>query len=61
MDVSWKKGKLGGEAAVRMGEVEPRPTGSEPGEPSVAERLILLERDDFTLDQSRDETLKNAF
>ncbi len=61
MDVSWENGKLGEEADVRTGEADPWPTGSEPGEQSVAERLILLERDDFTLDQSRDDTQKNAF
>ncbi len=61
-DVSWKKGKLGGEAAVQTGEADPRPTGSEPGKPSVVEiTLILTERVDFPLEQSRDETLKNAF
>ncbi len=45
----------------RPWEAEPRPTVSKPGEPSVAERLILSERDDFPLEQSQDETLKNAF
>ncbi len=43
------------------GEADPRPTRFEPGEPSVAERLILSERDDFPCEQSRDETQKNAF
>ncbi len=39
VDASWEKGKLGGEVAVRTGRlIDPRPIGSEPGEPSVAER-----------------------
>ncbi len=57
-DVAWE-GKQGGEVAVQAGEAEPRP--AEPGEPSAIERLILSERDDFPLEQSRDETLKRAF
>ncbi len=47
--------------AVQVGEAEPRPTGSVPGEPNAVERLILTERDYFPREQSRDETLKKAF
>ncbi len=53
--------KQGGEVAVQAGEAEPRPPEPGPGEPSAIERLILSERDDFPLEQSRDETLKHAF
>ncbi len=50
-----------GEAAVRTGEAEPRPAEAAPGERSAVERLILTERDDFPLEQSQDESLRNAF
>ncbi|KAI2644928.1 Retrovirus-related Pol polyprotein from transposon 17.6 [Labeo rohita] len=43
------------------GEVEPRLPEAEPGEPNAVERLNLTERDDFPLEKSQDETLKNAF
>ncbi len=46
---------------MQAGEAEPRPAEPGPGEPSAIERLILSERDDFPLEQSRDETLKHAF
>ncbi len=46
---------------MRMGEAEPRPADSAPGEQNAVERLILTERDDFPLEQSQDESLKNAF
>ncbi len=59
-DVAWEE-KQGGEVAVQAGEAEPRPAEPGPGEPSAIERLILSERDDFPLEQSRDETLKHAF
>ncbi len=50
-----------GEAAVRTGEAEPGPAEAAPGERSAVERLILTERDDFPLEQSQDESLRNAF
>ncbi len=59
-DVAWER-KRGGEVAVQAGEAEPRPAEPGPGEPSAIERLILSERDNFPLEQSRDETLKHAF
>ncbi len=42
-------------------EVEPGPADSAPGERNAVERLILTECDDFPLEQSQDESLKNAF
>ncbi len=51
-DASWRKEKPGR---------EPRLTDSVLGEQNAVERLILTERDDFSLEQSRDESLKNAF
>ncbi len=61
MDASCGKEKPEGEAAVRTGEAEPGPAEAAPGERSAVERLILTERDDFPLEQSQDESLKNAF
>ncbi len=61
VDASCGKEKPEGEAAVRTGEAEPGPAEAAPGERSAVERLILTERDDFPLEQSQDESLKNAF
>ncbi len=61
VDASCGKEKPEGEAAVRTGEAEPGPAEAAPGERSAVERLILMERDDFPLEQSQDESLKNAF
>ncbi len=61
VDASCEKKKPEGEAAVRTGEAEPGPAEAAPGERSAVERLILTERDDFPLEQSQDESLKNAF
>ncbi len=61
VDASCGKEKPEGEAAVRTGEAEPGPAEAAPGEWSAVERLILTERDDFPLEQSQDESLKNAF
>ncbi len=61
VDASCGKEKPGGEVAVRMGEAEPGSAEVAPGERNTVERLILTERDDFPLEQSRDESLKNAF
>ncbi len=61
VDASCGKEKPGGEAAVRRGEAEPGPADFAPGEWNAVERLILTERDDFPLEQSQDELLKNAF
>ncbi|XDV31250.1 hypothetical protein PO909_033983 [Leuciscus waleckii] len=49
------------EATVRLGETEPGPSRLVSGEPSVIERQILSEHDDFPLEQSQDESLKHAF
>ncbi len=57
----WVKEKPGREAAVRTGEAEPRLADSVPGEQNVVERLILMERDYFPLEQAWDESLKKAF
>ncbi len=61
VDASCGKEKPEGEAAVRTGEAEPGPAEAAPGERSAVERLILTERVDFPLEQSQDESLKNAF
>ncbi len=61
MDASCVKEKPEGEVAVRTGEAEPGPAEAAPGERSAVERLILTERDDFPLEQSQDESLRNAF
>ncbi len=61
VDASCGKEKPEGEAAVRTGEAEPGPAEAAPGERSAVERLILKERDDFPLEQSQDESLRNAF
>ncbi len=60
-DASWGKEKPGREAAVRSGEAEPGLAEAAPGDRNAIERLILTERDDFPLEQSQDETLRNAF
>ncbi len=60
-DASWGKEKPGGEAAVRSGEAEPGLAEAAPGDRNVIERLSLTERDDFPLEQSQDESLRNAF
>ncbi len=61
VDASCRKEKPGREAAVRTGEAEPGPAEAAPGERNTVERLILPERDDFPLEQSQDESLRNAF
>ncbi len=61
VDASWGKEKPGREAAVRTGEDEPGLAEAAPGERNAIERLILTERDDFPLEQSQDESLRNAF
>ncbi len=61
VDASCGKEKPEGEAAVRTGEAEPGPAEAAPGERSAVERVILTERDDFPLEQSQDESLRNAF
>ncbi len=61
VDASCGKEKPRREAAVRTGEAEPGPAEAAPGERNAVERLILTERDDFPLEQSQDESLRNAF
>ncbi|KAG1925540.1 protein NYNRIN-like [Pimephales promelas] len=48
-------------ATVHAGEAVPEPSVAVSEEPSVSEKAIFLDRDDFPLEQSRDDTLKNAF
>ncbi len=60
-DASWGKEMPGREAAVRSGEAEPGLAEAAPGDRNAIERLILTERDDFPLEQSQDESLRNAF
>ncbi len=61
VDASCGKEKPGREAEVRTGEAEPGPAEAAPGERNAVKRLILMERDDFPLEQSQDESLRNAF
>ncbi len=61
VDASCGKEKPGREEAMRTGEAEPGPAEAAPGERNTVERLILMERDDFPLEQSQDESLRNAF
>ncbi len=60
-DVSCGERKLENGADAQVGVAEPGPRDTGQGEPSVNERLILPERDDFPLEQSHDESLKWAF
>uniref|UniRef100_A0A8C1RD31 Gypsy retrotransposon integrase-like protein 1 n=1 Tax=Cyprinus carpio TaxID=7962 RepID=A0A8C1RD31_CYPCA len=60
-DASWGKREKAGVAVAQLGEAEPEPPEPVSGEQSALERNILPERDDFPLEQSREETLKNAF
>uniref|UniRef100_A0A8C1LM62 Gypsy retrotransposon integrase-like protein 1 n=1 Tax=Cyprinus carpio TaxID=7962 RepID=A0A8C1LM62_CYPCA len=60
-DASWGKREKAGVAVAQLGEAEPEPPEPVSREQSALERNILPERDDFPLEQSRDETLKNAF
>ncbi|XP_056627068.1 retrovirus-related Pol polyprotein from transposon 412 isoform X1 [Triplophysa dalaica] len=48
-------------AVVQAGEAEPEPRGTDPGERSTVERQNLSRCDDFALEQSHDDSLKNAF
>ncbi len=60
-DVSWSNGEWGRGAVAQVGEAEPGPMGAQTGEWSAVVRKNLTEFDDFPLEQSQDETLKNAF
>ncbi len=61
VDVSWQTGRGQEEAAAQTGEAlaVPSPTASE--EATASEVVRPPELDDFPLEQSRDETLKNAY
>ncbi len=61
VDASCGKEKPEGEAAVRTGEAKPGPAEARPREGNAVERLIHTERDDFPLEQSQDESLRNTF
>ncbi|MGL5587270.1 MAG: aspartyl protease family protein, partial [Aeromonas veronii] len=58
---SWSKCTRGKEVRVQAGETDRGPVVTASGEPSGIGRLILSDRDDFPLEQSHDDTLKNAF
>ncbi|XP_067305555.1 uncharacterized protein [Pseudorasbora parva] len=60
-DAAWEKKARRGAVRVQLGETETGPLGTASEETSGIERLILSDRDDFPLEQSQDETLKNAF
>ncbi len=52
-DVSWGKKRQGRGALVQVAEAEQGPLSSEPGVQREIERRILLERDDFPLEQTQ--------
>ncbi len=54
----WRAGKG---AVAQVGEAEPGPMGAETGERSAVVRRNLTECDDFPMEQSQGETLKNTF
>ncbi len=61
-DVSWQTGRGQEEAAAQAGEALAGPSPPASEETRVSERVKPPELDDFPLEQqSRDETLKNAF
>ncbi len=60
-DVSWGTGLGRGEAVAQAGDAVPGPLPSDSEETRVRAEVLPPERDDFPLEQSRDETLKNAY
>ncbi len=59
-DVSWGTGLGRGEAVAQAGDAVPGPLPSDSEETRVRAEVLPQERDDLPLEQSRDETLKNA-
>ncbi len=60
-DVSWQTGRGQEEAAARTGEALAGPSPPASEETRASEVVKPPELDDFPLEQSRDETLKNAY
>ncbi len=60
-DASWPTGRGQEEAAARTGEALAGPAPPASGETRASEGVRTPELDDFPLEQSRDETLKNAY
>ncbi len=60
-DASWPTGRGQEEAAARTGEAPAGPAPPASGETRASEGVRTPELDDFPLEQSRDETLKNAY
>ncbi len=60
-DVSWQTGRGKKEAAARTGEAVAVPSPPASEETTASEVMRPPELDDFHLEQSRDETLKNAY
>ncbi len=60
-DASWPTGRGQEEAAARSGEALAGPAPPASGETRASEGVRTPELDDFPLEQSRDETLKNAY
>ncbi len=60
-DVSWQTGRGQGEAAAQAGEALAGPSPPASEETRAGEGVKPPELDDFPLEQSRDEALKNAF
>ncbi len=61
VDVSWQTGRGQEEAAAQAGEVLAGPSPPASEETRASEVVKPPELDDFPLERSRDETLKNAF
>ncbi len=60
-DASWPTGRCQEEAAARTGEAPAGPAPPASGETRASEGVRTPELDDFPLEQSRDEMLKNAY
>ncbi len=60
-DASWQTGRGQEETAARTGEALAGPSPPASEETKASEGVKPPELDDFPLDQSRDETLKNAY
>ncbi len=60
-DASWQTGRGQEEAAARTGEALAGPSPPASEETRASEGVKPPELDDFPLEQSRDETLKNAY
>ncbi|XP_057214591.1 uncharacterized protein LOC130569165 [Triplophysa rosa] len=60
-DVSWQNQRRRKGAVVQVGDGEPGPLTSDSEERSAVEKINFSQCDDFPLEQSQDDSLKNAF